>query len=113
MSAARLREAAALLRERAGAATNGRWAHCYTASNRHWVEGPGDYDGYDDTLATGTAPADATYIATMSPPVALALADWLTKYGDLIDAARHIDRPAFGDLAHALTLADAILGSAS
>lgn len=105
MSADRLRAAASKLRGVAEAATPGRWFHCYTASNRHWVEGPGDYNGYDETLATGTSGEDATYIALMSPPVALTLADWLDWFADAGEKGVIIGASP------ASKVADAILGA--
>lgn len=47
---------------------------------------------------------DATYIATMDPPVALALADWLDSCADCYDTG---PRPGSSD--HALVVARPIL----
>lgn len=66
MSAARLREAARVLRERAEAATPGPWEMFRDPIGIH-VESGGE---------RGLI-ADAVYIATMHPGVGLALADWL------------------------------------
>lgn len=100
MSAARLREAARVLRERAEAATPGPWM----------VDGSQVYPtahGAPLVAATRTHSLsdtpDAAYIATVDPLVALALADWLD---DTADMAKYHAR-------HALAVADAILGEAS
>jgi hypothetical protein len=94
-AAADLRGAAARVRALAEAATGGPW---------FGVTGPG---GYPNELRTGEGPdaglpvlfdphhlvgtahymrgTDAHYIAAMSPPVALALADWLDLVGSLLE----------------------------
>jgi hypothetical protein len=117
MSADRLREAAALLRERAESASEfvpGRWdiyrepglGHVVT-NDDGWVCVVGDNEGDRELTA---------YIATMSPPVALALADWLDFVAEgrvALDAVSAEDSPSvlFRDTErHALTVADAILG---
>ena len=71
----RLRRAAEMLRTRASAATPGPWLATREAgmgniviAGREWVCEVGDQEGDVET---------ATYITTMSPPVALALAVWL------------------------------------
>ena len=113
MSAARLREAAALLRERAEAAPGGSWVYSETGNP---VNGPtgvevrscetghpvmtGAYDSHDGYAAA--------YIAMMHPPVALALADWLDTAARLLAASDMAD--AVGPPWPPLAVADAILG---
>jgi hypothetical protein len=65
----RFREAAAVLRKRAADATSGPWISGF---GTQYVFGatPGD------EVAGRIRPADAAYIALMSPPVAQALAIW-------------------------------------
>jgi len=59
--------AASRLRELANAATPGPW-----------IASAGQVDGAGTVFSDGYAlPNDLTFIAAMSPPVALALADWL------------------------------------
>lgn len=117
MSADRLREAAAKLRGLAGAATPGPWDSSAKSGIRVTAQHPDiknagrvvaktDDDWMD---CVGDCVSNAAFIAVMDPVVALAVADWLAKYADLVDATRHIRRPAFGDLAHALAVAEAVL----
>lgn len=109
MSADRLRAAATLLRERAEQTTRGAaWTE-----GHYWVE---DYDPNDLSGQTSMqveiggmgCEGDALYYSMMSPPVALALADWL-------DATTTYLQPGFSIeddlcLSHALAVAVAILG---
>lgn len=80
MSADLLREAAALMRQRAEAATPGPW-------ERRWgfpayVSGPGPTVTIND-LTGDTEIEDAEHIASWHPAVALAVADWLdAAYAD-------------------------------
>jgi hypothetical protein len=115
MSAERLRQAASLLRERAEAATPGPWQ----LDGPFWWRG-GDTNPDCTTVITAgvdrlpvvvlpedrdrrdTSDADAAFIATASPAVALALADWLDD---------QVDR--WGWTNPALAVADAILGPTS
>lgn len=108
-ASARLRQAAALLRERAGGTTPPPWTH---EADEHGDHRVGDtartawvaYTGEDDDGPE--ARADAAYIATMHPGVALLLADLLE--GEIYEAeyeayeGRTYDHPA-------LALADALL----
>jgi len=103
MSAERLREAANVLRERAEAATAGPWLRA--GGSRHIF---GREVG-DEVAQLGRA-FDAAYIATVDPVFGLAAAAWLEKYAALVADSRKTNRPAFGDLPHALAVADAILG---
>lgn len=114
MSAQRLRDAAKVLRERAEAVPESPWyavhlngEHLYMNPDDHtWVvdSGPsficdlnGDHAGRAEV---------ATYIATMHPGVALALAEWLDA------AAREEDAFECGDI-YPRTVADLILGADS
>lgn len=93
MSADLLREAAALMRQRAEAATGATY---------HWkaldrpAGGGGVWCGRvrigvtDETLTGG--PSNAAHIASWHPAVALAVADWL-------DTAAEADRPYPGSVA--------------
>ena len=97
----RLREAARVLRERAEAATPGLWTAVEGASGQWWVEIQSRAD-----IALELAGADARYIATMSPPVALALADVLDDYFAAFTADPDFIPPV------AFAVADTILGGA-
>lgn len=100
MSAARLREAAALLRERAEETHDGPWDHVVGASGDcSWVERR-NIETVVRTHDIGTS----AYIAMMHPPVAKAFADWLDLAADDHDAGCPSDCPAS-------RVADAILGA--
>ena len=82
MSTDTLRQAAAILREHAKAATIAPWEY----------EGGPDGDGLvwanrlGDPVSGSTEPDDATYIALMDPDVARMTADWLdheAKWDDM------------------------------
>lgn len=76
VSAGRLREAARVLRELAGAATPGPWRADVNAVR----------DGKARALALtygGRSRADAALIASMDPVVAVLLADWLDVVADV------------------------------
>lgn len=115
MSADRLREAAALLRERAEETHDGPWDHVVGASgDTAWVERR-NIETVVETHDIGTS----AYIATMHPPVALALADWLDTAGaDEWAHGPHCltpcddcdDDPRASHIRSALAVADAILG---
>lgn len=76
MSAGLLREAAAVLRERAEAATPGPWGIGIDDDPRT-VSSVDPYNWIADTSGNPNEYMDAAYIATMHPDVGLALADWL------------------------------------
>ena len=112
-----LREAAKVLRERAGAAIPGPWetrsgsliARSSSSPRLMWPpHATADaqmWEGQREQQA-----ADATYIATMHPGVALALADWLDyeAQDQSHDPSEHDGSPS----GHALRVAEAILGGA-
>lgn len=110
MSAAKLREAAALMRSRAGAATDGPWGVASVGGQGFAV-----HRGEHTTVSLFSARYDADHIASWHPAVALAVADWLesvagamTPPGEDVPAAgRHINSR---DEAHALAVATAYLG---
>ena len=118
MSAERLREAAKVLRQRAGAATPpadpqpGGWMGSSVDGTTWLFGGPAEH-GYRTTTIMHTDEScdecygpdgdDMDYIATMHPGVALALADWLD------DTAGEVESYATWS-EHALAVADAILG---
>jgi hypothetical protein len=88
VSAARLREAAALMRRRAEAATPGPWEGYYDDSSLpYWsviTDRTGDQvathdlrGGYEEPH--GIEGADAYHIASWHPAVALTVADWLDE----------------------------------
>ena len=103
-----LREAAKVLRERAGAATPGPWeaaqdhlTHSVGADVRSVPSGgyaAADCCGYQGASTN----EDAAYIATMHPGVALALADWLDETARWVPI---MEEP--------LAVAEAVLGGAS
>jgi hypothetical protein len=113
VSAEILRKAAALMRERAEAATNdGQW---FAASG---LGGPsvisedslGDWLG---NIAERTSEHDAQHIASWHPAVALAVADWLDMVADYVDLALDRRRPGWrATVHHAEKVATAYLGSA-
>ena len=117
MSVDRLREAAALLRERAEAAdilgARESWAiwddikpdGYIVVGNSGGVIPPGEWavEGEHNPVANAYTPETGIYIALMGPPVALALADWLD------DTASEVESHATWS-EHALAVADAILG---
>lgn len=114
MSAARLREAAKVLRERAEAATPGPWEADGGEISQHWSRpepwqhvASGEVDCmaycYGGSARGIDRDEDAAYIAMMHPPVALILADWLD------DTAGEVESHATWS-EHALAVADAILG---
>lgn len=110
MSAELLREAAALMRERAEAA---EW------QSHRWATGPDEMHGpsrmlvhpYDsDSVVAFTSADEAPHIASWHPTVALAVADWLDAVTD--------DQNADFDLINsegysALTVARAYLGESA
>ena len=75
MSAETLRRAAALMRERAEAASDGPW------SNRR---GPAEHviDAWDVPIATVDTRENRRHIASWHPAVALAVADWLEQVAE-------------------------------
>lgn len=85
MSAERLREAAALMRSRAEAATSGaQWT-----GSHYWIE---DYDPSDPSgqtsmqrLIGGMDAPDSDHYSSWHPAVALAVADWLDRTADILD----------------------------
>lgn len=106
MSAERLRAAASLLRERGEGAVGGPW-----------ILSGNEIYGPQGLISHPLKSANARYIATMSPPVALALADWLDAEAYLIVGTEsHPDLHTtlnFGRMAHLEAVADAILGGVS
>lgn len=121
-----LREAARLMRERAEAATPGRWDA--DGDERGDVYNPGVHnyppDGTDPVWVAECGPVegrgyqDAEHIAGWHPVVALLVADWIDCHGrDLASAGGDMrfvagcDSP--GDVQMALTVARTYLGSVS
>lgn len=76
MSAAVLREAAALMRERAEAARAGRWAADGDEVVARWSLGDVDVATCRGSIDEGNE-INAEHIASWDPAVALAVADWL------------------------------------
>jgi hypothetical protein len=102
MGAELLREAAALMRDRADAAKLGPWESIPAGA---WT---GRVFADEDLVAkTGNDRADdhsnAEHIASWHPTVALCVADWLDDEAEWIDAGSTAEGPAF-------TLAYAYLG---
>lgn len=110
MSAEILRAAATRLRETAEAATPGPWIDVQMGS-----EGSAVWAG-GNTILTARKPAtcrefaDATYIALMSPPVGLAVADWLEATADRIESRPSTLQQDYA--ARSLAVARAVLGGA-
>jgi hypothetical protein len=141
MSAERLREAAKVLRERAEAATPGRWGvgnGDTVATEVEQVSRSGfrfehtiarlddlDYDDdYAEPRSNDARPEDdALWIATMQPSVGLALADWLDAVAQRAEEVAstlapnsQAREPIVNSLLafrEAVAVADAILGGAS
>lgn len=89
MSAEILRKAAALMRERASAATDGPWASSIVDSlpivfDARAIPEPVVYD-------QELRPGNAEHIASWHPAAALAVADWLDSQADLWGHPGYID----------------------
>jgi hypothetical protein len=94
-----LREAARLMRERARAATPGRWhAKCSDGAYQDWYVvsslglgqvTTGLHDDGGDIVLVERDRADAEHIASWSPPVALAVADWLDDYAGWLEEQKY------------------------
>ena len=110
MSAAEtLRRAAALMRERAEAATSGPWLADRVHSGGVMgvaVTAPVELtaDGSIIGVTDIVVPADGHHIASWHPAVALAVADWLDEAADVADMNGFIESDA------ALAVARAYLG---
>ena len=103
MSAERLREAAALMRSRAEAATPGPWGYY-----GHSIIRPSELrDGEAPSYSAAYHKEDAEHIASMHPAVALAVADLLER------AANDHDETPCPAIDAALAVADAYLGATS
>lgn len=99
MSAETLRRAAALMRERAEAATPGPWATGRSSDDMPaFVRKPGWW-----VIASRTDDGDAHHIASWQPLVALAVAEWLDHEAEMHEMEY--------DTTHALAVAGAYLGS--
>lgn len=104
MTAQVLRQAAALMRSRAEAASSGRWSVAH-------VDGAGFavHHGEHDTIALYASRPDAEHIASWHPAVALAVADWLERTAYL----REYGDVGTSNWEHALAVARAYLGGES
>ncbi len=118
MTSELLREAAALMRERAEDARAGRWVTWQSELNpdafcvgAEWESGKRHVATVRGSQPEGNA-INAAHIAGMQPVVALVIADWLDSHaGDLqmsMGQLSSCDSP--GDTEHALMLARAYLG---
>jgi hypothetical protein len=120
VSAEILRRAAALMRERAEAATNSDWYPYFVPEQLHRPDGDGDWivDSGPrficSTQADGpTSKANAEHIASWHPAVALAVADLLDAQAALVEeTGGFFDIAEMGD-ANALNVARAYLGETS
>lgn len=121
MSSEELRQAAALMRERAEAATPGPWEVLWNAvAYVDTVADPSDPTGqtpmqHPEKIADANQ-VDRAHIASWHPAVALAVADWLEAEAQahfhIGDEVRSVyDQPNMGG--PALAVARAYLGSAS
>lgn len=120
MSADLLREAAALMRERAEVATPGLWRLADLAgANEVWSDR--DPAGWDSLMVATTATrlnpnpgatghGDAAHIASWHPAFALVVADWLDATADARDVALAF---GMGEPDRALAVARAYLGRES
>ena len=125
VTAARLREAAALMRERAEAAGGAAWFVRREASEMPDVVSDCEGESCDGCgiVAAMVADEDAEHIASWHPAVALAVADLLDslatraeQVADTVASAERAERLAVENIpgyADAVTLARAYLGSAS
>ena len=125
MSAETLRRAAALMRERAEAASKGPWKRFGMAgvAGSEWEvvdERRVECDCGEPVALLGCATnADAEHIASWHPAVALAVADWLWETANLIEVhagtecAEPCLHPTCRVIDRALAVARAYLGEAS
>ena len=118
MTAEPLRRAAALMRERAEAATPGPWfpwdGWGPTEDGLMGFSRLGPRSGervlhHDDMRDIYATRADVEHIATMHPAVALAVADWLDAYAERLEVLGHAIGSNHGQ---ALAVARAYLGEA-
>ena len=120
MSTETLRKAAALMRERAEAATPGPWVYAYESVT---VEvdgctcgtqgGPWGHEsgcGLELPHVEASAP-DAEHIASWHPAVALAVADWLDAEADVDEVAREMGGRGHTEESQCVAVARAYLGS--
>lgn len=114
--AAVLRRAAALMRERAGAATPGPWEHPLDYDVTHGYRREGSVhvatwiascDAGDGDISDEQAMANADHIASWHPGVALAVADWLDT---VITTTERFPVTGSGTIHAALRIARAYLG---
>lgn len=105
MSAAILRRAASVLRERAANATSGPWAPMRSGAVAGTMQGSKIMETVAHTFPGGNGPKhNAHYIALMHPGVGLALADWLDFEAKWLDG-----RPRYTE-GLAIAVARAVLG---
>lgn len=113
MSAARLREAARLMRARAEAATPGPWCVMSEDEKMFVTTGPTGRD-VAEVYEWSTGLGNPEHIAAMRPAVALAVADWLDRAADeewCCDECKFAPENT-QNLAHdALAVANAYLGA--
>jgi len=112
--AALLREAAARMRELADSATPGPWHATHDPLGHHVEDSRGQGRlvagfGPADT-PTDNRRADAAFIASMHPGIALAVADWLTDAARAWDDSVYDPRVRNEHHAYALAVARAFLG---
>ena len=121
MGAETLRRAAALMRERAEAATPGQWLVDADAADFP-VLAPDTSDFTWDGVFICTTRldekadanrADADHIASWHPAVALAVADWLDGVAWAIDSDDELAEPGFGEPTAAFAVARAYLGESA
>lgn len=116
MSASRLREAAALMRERAEAARAGRWSIATSSltPDGHLVVAEWEHAPKRVATCSGSLPEgnllNAEHIASWHPAVALAVADWLDHEAQIADEDA-ADGYSMGPRYPGLLVANAYLGS--
>lgn len=118
MTADTLRRAASLMRERAEAATPGRWWPFMAPESKGSDRGEWIVDSepalvcstqYDDARNS----ADAAHIASWHPAVAFAVAAWLEQQARLEDIAKKYGKQGMSEDSPALAVARAYLGESS
>ena len=119
MSAEVLRKAAALMRERAEAASDGPWKRFGMAgvAGKDWEvvdERRVECECGEPVALLGCATNDdAEHIASWHPAVALAVADWLDAEADVDEVAREMGGRGHTEESQCVAVARAYLGSAS
>lgn len=108
---ARIRRAAALMRERAEGATSGPWGVATTTEMGYAI-----HRGEHDTVALFADRPNAAHIASWHPLVALAVADWLDAEAESHESEAFAEWSGVTDccrMPQALAVARAYLGASA